>query len=421
MDIATPSPEVQPITVNPSPSVEPIALPSVPDSLEAGPPTALAPEMAATSAKRLNNQNGLDTVQAALELVQVPTPSSETVSEPRPASDVTLMRAKLLAHKLRKQKEIKDRLRKLQAGEPEHLCCLRACRTKPVVHPSIASTPTEISPEPLPNTNLPVPQPPSSETSASEAGSSFPSGERQANSVDVSPVQPLKVMLPKTPDLDNQTPIVTDSSQFFPVRAKAFGRGRKALAPAHPKSFIIDLDSDSDDDDAAAEQDRAVAVHQEAERLHAEHLKREIEKKEADRAALEAKIALMEARRQAKKAQAALPPLRQNKSVYHQTVTITATLPEPAALPRGEAIVQDLTPSNITPSERQELDKPALVEKMTPAASNVLDSHAAMTPLEETAAAIAGKPVVTGLDIYRSDPDRKVSVTLAFRHTRWLT
>ncbi|KAG7530966.1 hypothetical protein FFLO_04694 [Filobasidium floriforme] len=368
MDIATPSPEVQPITVNPSPSVEPIALPSVPDSLEAGPPTALAPEMAATSSKRLNHQNGLDTVQAALELVQVPTPSSETVSEPRPASDVTLMRAKLLAHKLRKQKEIKDRLRKLQA----------------------ASTPTEISPEPLPNTNLPVPQPPSSETSASEAGSSFPSGERQANSVDVSPVQPLNVMLPKTPDLDNQTPIVTDSSQFFPVRAKAFGRGRKALAPAHPKSFIIDLDSDSDDDDAAAEQDRAVAVHQEAERLHAEHLKREIERKEADRAALEAKIALMEARRQAKKAQAALPPLRQNKSVYHQTVTITATLPEPAALPRGEAIVQDLTPSNITPSEPHELDKPALVEKMTPAASNVLDSHAAMTPRGETVAAIAG-------------------------------
>lgn len=63
------------------------------------------------------NETGLAPGQSSLGLESAATPSSETMSDTKSASDVTLMRAKLLAHKLRKQKEIRERLRKLQAGE----------------------------------------------------------------------------------------------------------------------------------------------------------------------------------------------------------------------------------------------------------------------------------------------------------------
>ena len=189
---------------------------------------------------------------------------------------------------------------------------------------------------------MPVEAPSLSTTPPSDAGPPVPPSVVIAKPASTSPLQSLKVALPKTPDLDNQAPVVTDSSQFFPVRAKTFNRGRKALAPAHPKSFIIDLDSDSDDEDTmTSERTRAVAAALEAEKRHTESLRKEIEKKEAARAALEARIRAMEARRQAKKAQVPSPSIRQTATMIQQTITVTSVVPEGTALSHGEQMTRE--------------------------------------------------------------------------------
>lgn len=116
----------------------------------------------------------------------------------------------------------------------------------------------------------------------------------------------------KLSDLVDQPAVVADSSSYFPTKARSTQVRRTTLAPPHPKHFVINLDTDSESED---EQDtplaRALKAVKETERRNAEALSREIEKKLAARAAIEAKIAAMEARKQAKRQRESPLPIRQ--------------------------------------------------------------------------------------------------------------
>jgi hypothetical protein len=171
----------------------------------------------------------------------------------------------------------------------------------------------------------------------------------------------------KLSDLVDQPAVVADSSSYFPTKARTTQVRRTTLAPPHPKHFVINLDTDSesedDQDDSLA---RAAITLKETERRNAEALRREIDKKLAARAALEARIAAMEARKQAKKQRGPVLPAQQTNEAASQSERPLKTKQANVSRPDGMAVD---VPELSTPASAMEIDsRPSGIDKPLQAA-----------------------------------------------------
>jgi hypothetical protein len=339
MDIATPTP---------SPDYR---MPGPNDSSMQVSPAVLSIPLASENDIEMQDQSGVPSPSVSLVPPASPKPSIPGSASPGPmvqienvttvaneteaeqASRVSAMRMKLLAAKLKKQKELKERLRASKQNAVAPSVTINPgitvkqespslSNTTPVaieqaespvkVAPAALSPPQEVGPiAPVTETVLdftpgPSPvltQPILPEVKAQEKSNVDlypPSGklEQELLESDTAVVGRLRSgpRRPAAVDFGLDEVAVADSSQFFPTVIRPATRAY--FVPPLPKRFVIDLDSDSEDEDESpAYQTRQPSPEPE----HTESLRKEIERKELARAALEAKIAAMEARIRAKK------------------------------------------------------------------------------------------------------------------------
>lgn len=198
----------------------------------------------------------------------------------------------------------------------------------------------------------------------------------------------------KLADLENETSTVSDSSQYFSANtlpARPLAR-RRTLAPPHPRHFVIDLE-DSETDSSDEDDSEAKESHESGEPAtratatpdpeHSEALRKEIQRKEAARAELEAKIAAMEARIKARKKQAATSAsqprsLSQAPSAISSDQMLQTPLATGVNTPAGEPSTSSMTDTlNATKAQLKELGSeinPVIVPHSPPSTHHTLET-----------------------------------------------
>ena len=194
----------------------------------------------------------------------------------------------------------------------------------------------------------------------------------------------------KLSDLVDKPAVVADSSSYFPTKVRSTQVRRTTLAPPHPKHFVINLDTDSESED---ERDtplaRASIISRDTERRNAEALRREIEKKLAARAALEARIAAMEARKQAKKQKGPVLSAQQTNEAASQSEGFVKTEQVNVSRPDGMAVG---TPQLLTYGSAMEIvHQPVDIDKLGPQAAVEDFENVPSNQLEQVAAPTEGK------------------------------